>query len=122
MSSCHNQDGIEIQISTIKSGGDLGASSGYLHGHFRSPGALIEHIQLFIDWSDNAGYEVELSFFPTDLASTFTLDQFLGLLHQWWDALESDEVFVRYENASWDYCEPNGLGVFYHDKRDHKNG
>jgi hypothetical protein len=35
-------------------------------------------------------------------------------LHEWWDILQAKEVFVRYENASWEFYNPEGLGVFYH--------
>jgi hypothetical protein len=60
------------------------------------------------------GYGIELSFFPADLDSeTFRVDSFIALIEAWQSVLGADDYFVRYENASWDWYDANGLGVIY---------
>jgi hypothetical protein len=93
----------------------LSTSEGYMHAVFEAPGRLIPVLQVFIDWPmDHRGYGVELSFFPADLDSeAFRVDSFIALIEAWQCVLSADDYFVRYENASWDWYDANGLGVIY---------
>ena len=87
---------------------------GCVHGQLKSRNGFVSQVHLFIDWPEDGKIAVELSFFPDDLSSTFTVSAFFEMLNSWWSALQANEVFVRYENASWEFYNPKGLGVFYH--------
>ncbi|RBP39847.1 hypothetical protein DES53_109275 [Roseimicrobium gellanilyticum] len=94
----------------------FGSSCGHSFGVFRSDSAIIQRLLCFVDWdlSDHSEYEVELSFFPTDLCpTTFTLPAFRELVEEWRTVLGADDYFVRQENASWDLYDSTGLGVIY---------
>lgn len=92
-------------------------NEGCIHGQLIGSNEIIGQVHLFIDWPEEGGFAVEISFFSEDLRSDFTLSDFLSQLNEWWELLQTKEIFVRYENASWDYYDSKGLGVFYHDKR-----
>ncbi len=93
----------------------LSASEGYLHAVFEASEALIPVLQVFIDWPmENDRYGIELSFFPDDFdAKSFRVESFMGLIEAWCSVLGADDYFVRYENASWDWYDADGLGVIY---------
>lgn len=95
--------------------GTLSAPQGYLHAVFEGSGQLIPVLQVFLDWPmDHHGYGVELSFFPNDLpAKGFRVESFMALVEKWRSLLGAEDYFVRYENASWDWYDANGLGVIY---------
>ncbi|WP_417387303.1 hypothetical protein [Gimesia sp.] len=95
----------------------LGKEAGTIYGYFESETALIKKLQLFLDWPEEGQCAVELSFFSDDLQADFKIERFLSQLNSWWDILKAREVFVRYENASWEWYNPNDLGVFYHQTR-----
>ncbi|OZG69930.1 hypothetical protein BTA51_28680 [Hahella sp. CCB-MM4] len=87
---------------------------GCIHGQLKSSDSFVSQVHLFLDWPEDEKIAVEISYFPNDLCGEFTTSQFFETLTKWWNALQAHEVFVRYENASWDFYNPNGLGVFYH--------
>ena len=89
--------------------------AGYIHAVLKGEKQLIPALEVFIDWPmDRKGYGLELSFFPEDIdASSFHIDAFVALIEQWNSVLGADDYFVRYENASWDWYDANGLGVIY---------
>ncbi|WP_444915787.1 hypothetical protein [Microbulbifer sp. TRSA007] len=87
---------------------------GCIHGQLKSRDSFVSQVHLFLDWSEGEKIAVEISYFPNDLCGDFTTSIFFEALNSWWGALQADEVFVRYENASWEFYDPEGLGVFYH--------
>ncbi|WHI45951.1 hypothetical protein [Microbulbifer sp. VAAF005] len=87
---------------------------GCIHGQLKSRDSFVSQVHLFLDWSEGEKIAVEISYFPNDLCSDFTTSIFFEALNSWWGALQANEVFVRYENASWEFYDPEGLGVFYH--------
>lgn len=115
--SLFDQDGVGIALDVKVVCGFFQRESGYIHGAFESESALIKKVQLFLDWPEENRCAVKLSFFPDELDSTFNVEKFLTQLNIWWDVLDAAEVFVRYENAGWEWYNPHDLGVFYHQKR-----
>jgi hypothetical protein len=110
----HDQDGNEISLNSESFKEMFAVEEGHIYGRFNEKSALIKHIQLFVDWPENGKAEIELSFFSDDTSNDFSYESFISQLNFWWKLLDSDEVFVRYENASWDYYDSHGLGVFLH--------
>ena len=100
----------DISNSTI-----LDGRSGYLHMVLDSGMSLIRRLQAFVDWGESeAGYCVEISFFPDELDMTkFSLAMFQDLIEEWNSVLESPDYFVRFENASWKPYDTHDLGVIY---------
>jgi hypothetical protein len=97
----------------------LHAIDGYIHIVLVDGDGMIPHLQLFID-EDRELQEccLEVTFFPNDIdSSQFSLRGFRSLLDDWNAILDSDDYFVRYENASWDLYDPSGLGVIYSRKQ-----
>ena len=90
---------------------------GCIHGQLQSSNSFVSQVHLFIDWPEDEKVCIEISYFPSDLKNNFTVLAFFEILNKWWALLESDEVFVRYENASWEFYNPKDLGVFYHSTR-----
>jgi hypothetical protein len=90
-------------------------TGGYVHVVFEGSGQLIPVLQLFMDWPvDEGAYSLELSFFPSDLdPQSFQVSVFVELIEEWRSILGADDYFVRYENASWDWYDADGLGVIY---------
>jgi predicted metalloendopeptidase len=43
--------------------------------------------------------------------------QVRAIIEEWNSLLQSDDYFVRYENASWKLYDPDGLGVIYSRRR-----
>lgn len=110
----NDQEGevVEMNVSSVMK--ILENKTGTVHGQLKAKEAIIGQVHLFIDWPEESGFAIEISFFPQDLREELRLEQFLSQLNEWWDLLNSREVFVRYENASWDWYNPKDLGVFYH--------
>ena len=113
----NDQDGLSVELSHQEVMNKLASKEGCVHGQLKAEGSLIGQVQLFIDWPEDEKIAIEVSYFPCDLHEEFTLEKFLSKLNQWWGLLQSSEVFVRYENASWEWYNPKGLGVFYHASR-----
>lgn len=112
-----NQDGVQIEFDSQAICSSLDRGAVFVYGDLESETALFRKIKLFLDWEEEGLCAVELSFFPDDLQPDFKIEQFLSKLNLWWDTLQTREVFVRYENASWEQNNPNDLGVFYHQTR-----
>ena len=112
-----DQDGVEIEFDSKAVCSLFERDAGFVCGYFESETALIKKLQLFLDWPEEDLCAVELSFSPGDLQADFKIELFLNKLNTWWNALQANEVFVRYENASWEWYDPNDLGVFYHQTR-----
>lgn len=110
----HDQDGEPVEIDHCVVMKKLEGDEGCIHGQLINDGGLIGQVHLFIDWPEDEMVAIEISFFPMDLDKEFSLKRFLSSLNEWWGLLQVSEVFVRYENASWEWYNPNGLGVFYH--------
>lgn len=110
-----DQDGETVELSVesvmsyIKTHGE-----GCIHGQLKSSDSFISQVHLFLDWPEDEKIAVEISYFPNDLCVEITASLFFEALNKWWSALQANEVFVRYENASWEFYNPKGLGVFYH--------
>ncbi len=113
----NDQDGEVVEISSTAVLEQLENKEGCIHGQLLGNNELISQVHLFIDWPEEEGFAIEISFFSEDLRNDFTLVGFMSQLNEWWNLLQAKEVFVRYENASWDFYNPKGLGVFFHDKR-----
>jgi hypothetical protein len=92
---------------------------GYIHIVLTDGRGLIPHLQLFIDNDRSTGvYCLEVSFFPNDIdLQQFSIQKFRILIEHWNETIQSDDYFVRYENASWKLYDPNDLGVIYTRKR-----
>ena len=119
--SLNDNEGESITPSVEALESCLNTEEGYIHGVFESNISLIRNIQVFLDWPEDGKFGVELSYFPQDINSDlFEFDKFFKKIYMWWDKLESEEIFIRYENASWEWYNPKDLGVFYHEKRPNK--
>lgn len=112
-----DQDGEQLDFDSDALCNLWEREGGSVYGSFESETALIKKLQLFLDWPEEGQCAVELSFFSDDLQADFKIERFLSQLNSWWDILKAREVFVRYENASWEWYNPNDLGVFYHQSR-----
>lgn len=113
-----DQDGETVEISRSNVIGYMkNCSEGCIHGQLKSKTAFVSQVHIFFDWPEGEKVAIEISYFPIDLVSGFTSSIFMDNLNKWWKVLESEQVFVRYENASWDYYNPEGLGVFYHARK-----
>ena len=86
---------------------------GYIHIVFDGGTGLFPKLQLFIDHDrDTDEHCVEVTFFPQDInRELFSLALFLSMVNDWNAILKSEDFFIRYENASWELCDPDGLGV-----------
>lgn len=111
------QDGVELDFDSKAVCRLFEREAGSIYGYFESETVLIKKLQLFLDWPEEGLCAVELSFIPDDLQPDFKIELFLSKLNRWWDTLQASEVFIRYENASWEQYNPNDLGVFYHQSR-----
>lgn len=110
-----DQDGEVVEMSAesvVSYIADL--EEGCIHGQLKSSDSFVSQVHLFLDWPEDGKIAVEISYFPNDLYGGFSTSIFFEVLKKWWSALQSNEVFVRYENASWEFYNPEGLGVFYH--------
>ena len=117
-----DQDGKDIEATTETLRTRLHKNEeGFLHGLMKSDKAVMPIIQIFIDWPDSKDkkdFAVEFSYFPADLKQQeFSYDLFMADIQEWWNIAGADEIFIRYENASWNWYDPNDLGVFYHNVR-----
>ncbi|SHO54647.1 hypothetical protein [Vibrio quintilis] len=88
--------------------------AGCIHGQLKSSDSFVSQVHLFLDWPEDEEIAIEISYFPSDLTDGFTTSLFFDTLNQWWNVLQANEVFVRYENVSWELYNPDGPGVFYH--------
>ena len=90
-------------------------AGGYVHVVLEGSERLIPVLQLFIDRPvDERAYSLELSFFPSDLdPQAFRVSALVALIEERRSILGVDDYFARYENASWDWCDADGLGVIY---------
>ncbi|MFJ9451645.1 hypothetical protein [Herbaspirillum sp. NPDC101397] len=71
-----------------------------------------EHIQAYFVWLEPDKIFCELTFFPQDFDSkTFTLQGFLVMLGQLVSAAQSEEYYLRYEDASWRHGQYEKGGV-----------
>ena len=88
---------------------------GYVHIILAEGGGIIPQLQIFIDEEeDPSKLGVEVTFFPQDIdLECFSLPLFMALIDTWNELLQSDDYFVRYENASWELYDSAGLGVIY---------
>ncbi len=115
LESAYDNNGNDLvnQIQTDTSA--LYGGGGFVHAVFADATRLIRCLQVFLDWDQlSSEYCIEISFIPGDITlDSFTFDQFRDTLTEWNDSLNADDYFVRYENASWDLYDPNGLGVIF---------
>jgi hypothetical protein len=115
--SARNADGKDVaSLLRAASGNDaFGDTVGYVHVVLEGFGLLIPVLQLFVDWPvDERAYSLELSFFPSDLdAQAFQVHAFVALIEEWRSILDAEDYYVRYENASWELYDVDGLGVIY---------
>ena len=109
----HFQSICALKTATDSEGNDLNAqqmeerlslsSSETIVSHWISKG-LISQVQLFLSWESNSKIFIEITFFPNDVERDhFNLHLFFEWLAPILDALETNEYYVRYENASWKY-------------------
>ncbi len=112
--SASDNNGID-RSQQLHSDAPLNGIDGYIHIVLTDGRGMIPHLQLFIDEDRNTNEcGVEVSFFPNDVDTQhFSLPSFRSLIDSWNDILDSNDYFVRYENASWDLYDPSGLGVIY---------
>jgi len=117
--SISDKDGNEVEANLPKVIDALSSDSGFIHGVLKSESFMVSPFQIFIDWENPHCFRVELSYFPQDIITErFSVSTFLKKVISWWDLLRADEVFIRYENASWKWYDKQGLGVFFYKKRE----
>jgi hypothetical protein len=76
-----------------------------------------EHIQAYFHWLEADKVFCELTFFPQDFdGEIFTLQGFLAMLGQLVFAAQSEEYYLRYEDASWRHGQHEKDGVILSDK------
>ena len=118
VTSASDNNGIDRsqQLHTDNPLGDIG---GYVHIVLECSTGMIPHLQLFIDEEPDSGdYCLEATFFPNDIdVRQFSIGGFRSLIDNWNEILNSDDYFVRYENASWKLYDAADLGVIYSRKR-----
>jgi hypothetical protein len=92
---------------------------GYIHIVLTDGKCLIPYLQLFVDKDRETGrYCLEATFFPNDIdPKKFSVQIFRALIDHWNETIQSDDYFVRYDNASWRWYDPNDLGVIYTRKK-----
>ena len=103
------------RASQLQGNDPLQGIDGYIHIVFKDGHGLISQLQLFIDEDcELRRHCAEVSFHPGDIdARTFRLHDFRALIEEWNTLLQSDDYFVRYENASWKLYDHDGLGMIY---------
>ena len=114
LESAFDHEGVD-RTNQLHTPRPLDGCSGYVHAVFTNKTKLIQSLQIFVDWDGTSGdYCVEVSFFPNDVdRQAFSLDRFHDVIERWTHILRADDYFVRYENASWDLYDPDGLGVIF---------
>lgn len=76
-----------------------------------------EHIQAYFHWLEPDRVFCEITFFPCDFDDeTFTLLGFLSMLSKLTLAANSDEYYLRYEDASWRHGQYEKDSVILSDK------
>lgn len=116
--SAFDNNGID-RSQQLHTDSPLDGIDGYVHITLSEGVGLIPDLQLFIDEDHDTGKHcLEVTFFPNDIdAQRFSFRDFRTLIDNWNEILQSDDYFVRYENASWNLYDPNGLGVIYSRKQ-----
>lgn len=114
VSSAFDNNGVD-RLPQLQADDPLQGIDGYIHIVMTDGDGMIPNLQLFIDEDREIRQHcLEVSFFPNDIdAQQFNIGDFRTLIDAWNAMLKSDDYFVRYENASWDLYDPNGLGVIY---------
>ena len=112
ITSSNDNNGIDrsAQLSTDD---PLTGIEGFIHIVYEGSADLIPNLQVFVDHDrETDEHCLEVTFFPKDVdRERFTLKSFLDLVDQWNAILQSDDYFVRYENASWNLYDGTDLGV-----------
>lgn len=118
VSSAFDNNGID-RSAQLRADDPLQGIDGYIHIVLTDGDGMIPQLQLFIDEDRELRQHcLEVTFFPNDIdIQRFSLGDFRALIDQWNAILKSDDYFVRYENASWDLYDPEGLGVIYSRKQ-----
>lgn len=99
VTSSHTSEGDTIPFDAIAD--YLSGGSGAIQLIFSSRTQLPSHLQLYLYFSDSH-YFIELTFFPEDLnAPHFDLDDFLAFLSNIVKVTNSNQYYLRYENAAW---------------------
>lgn len=99
LSSSHSSEGNSIPMESIIN--YLSESDGAIQLIFISQTRLPSHLQLFLSFSESH-YFSELTFFPDDLDKpNFDLDDFLRFLGSLIKATNSNQYYLRHENAAW---------------------
>ncbi|MYM31376.1 hypothetical protein GTP58_23850 [Duganella sp. CY15W] len=102
-------DGCEVVSAELSS--TLRQPSGSISTVWKG-GRNPEHIQAYFQWLKPDKVFCELTFFPQDFDNkTFTLQGFLATLGQLVSAAQSEEYYLRYEDASWCHGQYEKDGV-----------
>jgi hypothetical protein len=83
---------------------------------WQNPENLIRDLKLFFEWNKRGDIFVELTFFPEEIdTETFNLDLFMGFLKPIIKISDTQQFYVRYENASWEYGDVSQYSgvIFY---------
>ena len=112
ITSSNDNNGID-RSDQLSTDDPLRGIDGFIHIVYEGYAGLISNLQVFLDHDrETDEHCLEITFFPQDIDhERFTLNSFLDLVDRWNAILQSDDYFVRYENASWDLYDETGLGV-----------
>lgn len=104
-------DGNAIAQGTLQD--CLSRPSGALSKVWQGP-AIPRHLQAFFHWTCIDRVFCELTFFPADLdRPRFVLEDFLRVLAVFVLAAQSDEYYVRFEDASWSHAASSSQSVIF---------
>src|SRR5512145_1964836 len=79
--------------------------TGMIHACWTGEKKWVTQIQIFMDW-DVPNFNCEISFFPDDVdKSIFTAQLFTEFLENLLKVADTQEYYLRYENANWHFGE-----------------
>ena len=116
LSDAHDEEGNELlDIATIYFQVE-NKQTGMIHACWTGEKKWVTQIQIFMDW-DAPDFNCEISFYPDDIdKSIFTAQLFTEFLENLLKIADTEEYYLRYENASWrfgEYKENSGI-IFSH--------
>jgi hypothetical protein len=109
MNTCQDAQGNSVSGDEI-----FNALSGSIHSTWVGE-SLIRHLQLFVVKQPSGNFFAELTFFPRDVIqdglSEKKIKSFLKDLQR---SVQSEKIFLRYENSSWVHGEIAGDVILSH--------
>jgi hypothetical protein len=107
----YDTEGIDVRSRIIEC---LQVQNGYIHAVGESSSEVVTRLQVFVSRASDYEPFVELTFFPDELSRMFSIIRLTLTVETWREMLQSDRVYIRPENASWDFPEkPFHSGILF---------